>query len=138
MQEEKSNPQIKFETTWGGEDNWYTKSKRWAQKQVPPLNFIFLAIVEYLKIKWIDAKVEATMQDVDRQAEEIVKQWEQEDDQRAHKAEVVEEGLFGEEGWSISISNPVVERRSQETDGRLGTGSDEIRLGEKLPDPWNS
>lgn len=137
MQEEKSSPQIKFETSWGGEDNWYTKSKRWATKQVPPVNFIALAIIEYLKIKWIDAKVEVTMQDVDRQAEEIKAQWEKEDELNRPKAEVVETGLFGEEGWSISISNPVVERRTEETDGRMGDRSDEMGLGEKFPDPWN-
>ena len=29
--------QWKFEKTWGGNDNWYTKSKRWANKQKFPI-----------------------------------------------------------------------------------------------------
>ena len=84
----------------------------------------------------MDWKVNETMRDVDRQAEEIVKQWEEEDEKNRPKAEIVEEGLFGEEGWSISISNPVVERGSEAADGRMGTGSDEKGLGGPLPDPW--
>ena len=127
---------IKFEHNWGGEDTWYTKSKRWANKQKFPINHLALGFIEWLWNQWIDAKIKEEMLSVDRQAEAIVKQWDEEDERNRPKAEIVEEGLFGEEGWSISISNPVVERRSEETDGRLGDRSNEIRLGEKLPDPW--
>jgi len=127
---------IKFEHNWGGEDTWYTKSKRWANKQKFPINHLALGFIEWLWNQWIDAKIKEEMLSVDRQAEAIVKQWDEEDERNRPKAEIVEEGLFGEEGWSISISNPVIERRSEETDGRLGDRSNEIRLGEKLPDPW--
>jgi len=113
------------------------KAKRWIRKQKPPLNTILEYLFSYVEKWYMDWKVETTMQDVDRQAEEIVKQWDEEDERNRPKAEIVEEGLFGEEGWSISISNPVVERRSQETDRRMGTGSNEKGLGEKLPDPWD-
>lgn len=114
------------------------KIKRWIRKQKPPFNIILEYLFSYVEKWYFDAKVEATMQDVDRQTEEIKKQWEKEDELNRPKAEIVEEGLFGEEGWSISISNPVVERGTKETDGRLGTGSDEKGLGGKLPDPWDN
>ena len=113
------------------------KIKRWIRKQKPPLNTILEYLFSYVEKWYMDWKVETTMQDVDRQAEAIVKQWDEEDERNRPKAEIVEEGLFGKEGWSISISNPVVERRSQETNGRLGTGSNEKGLGEKFPDPWD-
>jgi len=112
------------------------KIKRWIRKQKPPLNIILEYLFSYVEKWYFDAKIEATMQDVDRQAEEIKKQWEEEDERNRPKAEIVEEGLFGEEGWSISISNPVVERGSEATDGRMGSGSDEKGLGTSLPDPW--
>jgi len=91
------------------------KIKRWISKQKPPLDLILSYLFSFVEKWYIDAKVEATMQDVDRQAEEIVKQWEEEDERNRPKAEIVEGGLFGQEGWSISISNPVVERRPEET-----------------------
>lgn len=112
------------------------KIKRWIRKQKPPLNTILEHLFSFVEKWYIDWKVNETMRDVDRQAEEIVKQWEEEDEKNRPKAEIVEEGLFGEEGWSISISNPVVERGSEAADGRMGTGSDEKRLGRPLPDPW--
>lgn len=112
------------------------KIKRWIRKQKPPLNTILEHLFSFVEKWYIDWKVNETMRDVDRQAEEIVKQWEEEDEKNRPKAEIVEEGLFGEEGWSISISNPVVERGSEAADGRMGTGSDEKGLGGPLPDPW--
>lgn len=112
------------------------KIKRWIRKQKPPLNTILEHLFSFVEKWYMDWKVNETMRDVDRQAEEIVKQWEEEDEKNRPKAEIVEEGLFGEEGWSISISNPVVERGSEAADGRMGTGSDEKRLGRPLPDPW--
>jgi hypothetical protein len=112
------------------------KIKRWIRKQKPPLNTILEHLFSFVEKWYMDWKVNETMRDVDRQAEEIVKQWEEEDEKNRPKAEIVEEGLFGEEGWSISISNPVVERGSEAADGRMGTGSDEKGLGGPLPDPW--
>ena len=125
----------KFEHHWGGEDNWYTKGKRWANKQKFPINHLALGAIEWLREKWIDGRVELEMESVEKQATEIKEQWDKEDDRP--KAEIVETGLFGEEGWSISISNPVVERGSEETDGRMGTGSNEEGLGNPFPDPWD-
>ena len=47
----------KFEYTWGGEDNWYTKSKRWANKQNPVVKHLALGVIEWLWVKWIAGKV---------------------------------------------------------------------------------
>ena len=125
----------KFEHNWGGEDNWYTKGKRWANKQKFPINHLALGLLEWLKEKWIEGKVDMAMSSIDKQAEEIVKQWEEEDDKYA--PEFVETGVFGEEGWSISLSNPVVDRGTKKPESSMGTTSDEVRLAEKFPDPWD-
>ena len=53
------------------------------------------------------------MDSVDNQVEEIKNQWEEDD---REQPEIVEEGVFGEEGWSISISNKAFDRGSEETD----------------------
>ena len=128
---------FKFEHHWGGEDNWYTKGKRWANKQKFPINHLALGALEWLREKWIDGKVDMTMADIDKQVRYHGELWEKEDELNRPKAEIVEERLFGEEAWSISISNPVVERGPEETNGCLGPGSDEKGLGGPLPDPWD-
>ena len=65
------------------------------------------------------------MRDVDRQADAIKKIWE-EDDRR--EPNIVETGVFGDEGWSIEISNPVVERGTSTTSTGMVTPSDAQRL----------
>ena len=37
--------EYKFEHHWGGEDNWYTKSKRWAKKQPFPLSHLITCLL---------------------------------------------------------------------------------------------
>ena len=107
--------QWKFEKTWGGNDNWYTKSKRWANKQKFPVNHLALGFIEWLHKHWIDGKIEMEMDSVDKQVEEIHSQWEDEE-RKQFAPEIVEEGVFGDEGWSISISNKAFDRGSKETD----------------------
>ena len=68
------------------------------------------------------------MQDVDRQAEELKKQWEADD--RQTTPHVVETGVFGDEGWSIEISNPVVERGTPTISTGMVTPSNAQRLEE--------
>ena len=122
---------IEFEKQFGkGTDPWYAKAERWAKKQRFPISFLLLGFIDYLKKKWIDVKIHNTMQDVDRQADDLLKQWEENDTQRT--PHIVEKGVLGDEGWSIEISNPVVERGTDSTSTGMVTGSDAQRLQEDL------
>ena len=121
--------EIKFEKQFGkGVDPWYAKAERWAKKQRYPLSFLLLGFIAYLKKLWIDVKIYNTMQDVDRQAEALKKQWEKDD--RQSTPHIVETGVFGDEEWSIEISNPVVDRGSSSTSTGMVIGSDAQRLQE--------
>ena len=68
------------------------------------------------------------MQDVDRQADDLIKHWEENDTQRT--PHTVEKGVFGDEGWSLEITNPIVERGTDSTSTGMVTGSDAQRLQE--------
>ena len=120
---------IEFEKQFGkGTDPWYAKAERWAKKQRFPISFLLLGFIDYLKKKWIDVKIYNTMQDVDRQADDLLKQWEENDTQCT--PHIVETGVFGHEGWSIEITNPIVERGSSSTGTGMVTPSDAQRLQE--------
>ena len=120
---------IEFEKQFGkGTDPWYAKAERWAKKQRFPISFLLLGFIDYLKKKWIDVKIHNTMQDVDRQADDLLKQWEENDTQRT--PHIVEKGVFGDEGWSLEITNPIVERGTDSTSTGMVTGSDAQRLQE--------
>ena len=118
--------QYNFEHQWGGKDNWYTKSSRWAKKQPFPLNHLITGFIEWLHKMWIDGKILRTMDNVDRQAEKIVSDWEEND--RQETPHIVEPGVFGDEGWSIEITNPIVERGTSATSTGMVTPSDAQRL----------
>ena len=127
----------KFEKTFGkGTDPWYAKAKRWAKKQRFPISFLLLGIIEYLQKQWVNAKIYNTMQDVDRQADELKKQWEEDD--RQNTPHIVETGVFGDEEWSIEISNPIVERGTSSTSTGMVIGSDAQRLQEDEGDKGTS
>jgi len=111
--------------------------KRWIKKQRPPLNIILEYLFSYIEKWYFESKVKSTMREIDQQVKYIGDIWDKEDELNKPKAEIMEEGLFGEEGWSISISNPVVERGSKEPGTNKGTGENEKGLGDKFPDPWN-
>ena len=69
-----------FEKQFGrGTDPWYEKAERWAKKQRFPISFLASGIIEWLKNKWIDVKIANTMRDIDIQAEDIKKIWEEEE-----------------------------------------------------------
>ena len=69
-----------FEKQFGkGTDPWYEKAERWAKKQKFPISFLSSGNIAWLKEKWIDVKVANTMRDIDIQAEEIKKIWEDEE-----------------------------------------------------------
>ena len=112
------------------------KIKRWIAKKKPPLRIILEHLFSFIEKWYWEGKELQTKHQIDQQVKYIEEIWDEEDERNRPKTEVVEEGLFGEEGWSIGISNPVVERGSEETDGLMGSGGNEIRLGEKFPDPW--
>ena len=118
---------IEFEKQFGkGTDPWYAKAERWAKKQRFPISFLALGFIAWLKEKWIDAKIYNTMKDVDRQTDQILKEWEENEPKR--EPIIVETGVFGNEGWSIEISNPIVERGSEETDTGMVSSDDVQRL----------
>jgi len=124
-------PKIKFEKTLligSGTIPWYMKAKRWAKKQKFPISFLLLGAIEWLKNFWIDVKIYNNMRDVDRQAEALKKHWEEHDEPTT--PHIVETGVFGDEGWSIEISNPVVERGTPTISTGMVTPSDAQRLQE--------
>ena len=124
-------PKIKFEKTLligSGTTPWYMKAERWAKKQKFPISFLLLGAIEWLKNFWIDVKIYNNMRDVDRQAEALKKHWEEHDEPTT--PHVVETGVFGDEGWSIEISNPVVERGTPTISTGMVTPSDAQRLQE--------
>ena len=121
-----------FEKTFGdGVDPWYDKAERWVKKKFknPFVQHLALGLIEWLKVKWIDVKVANTMRDIDKQSEQIKQIWE-EQDVRESTPHVVETGVFGDEGWSIEISNPIVERGTDSTSTGMVTPSDAQRLQE--------
>ena len=130
--------QVKFETTFGsGVDPWYAKAERWARKKPFPWNHLLLGAIKWLTQVWIDAKIYNTMKSVDRQAADIVKTWEEQDD-RTSTRHIVETGVFGDEGWSIEITNPIVERGTSSTGTGMVAPSDAQRLQEDEGDQRTS
>ena len=127
---------LNFNKQFGkGTDPWYAKAERWADKQKFPISFLLKGLIAYLKKMWINVKIDNTMRDVDRQAKKLVEQWE-EDDRR--EPIIVEKGVFGDEGWSIEITNPVVDRGSSSTSTGMVTPSDAQRLQEDEGDKGTS
>ena len=118
-----------FEKTFGkGVDPWYSRAERWVKKKFknPFVRHLALGLIELLKKKWIYAKIENTMRSVDAQAEQLVKEWDR--NEPIKRPNIVEKGVFGDEGWSLEISNPIVERRSEATSTGMVTRSDAQRL----------
>ena len=101
-----------FEHHWGGEDNWYTKGKRWANKQKFPINHLALGFIEWLWKHWVDGRVQMEMTSVEKQAEELKNHWEKEEEPQT-----------------------VIESTPSEVDGL-----DNIRITNQsfVPDPWDS
>ena len=129
-----------FETTFGdGVDPWYDKAERWVKKKFknPFVQHLALGFIEWLKGKWIDVKVANAMRDIDKQSEQIKQIWE-EQDVRESTPHIVETGVFGDEGWSIEISNPVVERGTPTISTGMVTPSDAQRLQEDEGDQRTS
>ena len=98
------------------------KIKRWISKQKPPWNTILKYLFSYIEKWYWDGKVLQTMAGVDLETKKLHEFWEADDKQIT--PHVVETGVFGEEGWSIQISNPIVERRTEESESSMAFGSD--------------
>ena len=117
---------FEFEHHWGGKDTWYLKLERWAKKQPMPINILAQGMIEWLKKIWIDAKIQNTMREVDLQASHIIQEWEKIDD-RTNRIEL-ERGVFGDEGWSLEISNRAFGERTQVSFPKLDPRSDARKL----------
>ena len=90
----------KFEYQGGGGDTPFTKMRRWAKTQNPIIQHLALGFIEWLWQKWVAGRVDMEMTSVDKQAEEIKKQWSEEDPKPTITSEPSEvEGLD-----NISIS----------------------------------
>ena len=101
---------FEFEKSFGkGTDPWYAKAERWAKKQRFPISFLALGVIEWLKNKWIDIKIENTMRDIDKKSEEIKKIWEQYDEEEAKQfaPEIIETPSEVEGLMDMEIKNPV-------------------------------
>ena len=121
-------PKIEFEHTWGGEETTLQKIKKWIKKQKPPFNTILTYLFSYIEKMYWDGKVLQTMAGVDLEIKKLHEQWEEDDKQ--FTPHTVETGVFGEEGWSIEISNPIVERRTEKSKSGMVFGSTAPRLRE--------
>ena len=116
-----------FEIVFGkGKDTTLQKIKRWINKQKPPLNTILKYLFSYIEKWYWDGKVLQTMAGVDLETKKLHELWEADD--RQITPHTVETGVFGEEGWSIQISNPIVGGRTEESESGMVTGSDASRL----------
>ena len=102
------------------------KVKRWISKQKPPWNTILKYLFSYIEKWYWDGKVLQTMAGVDLEIKKVHDLWEADDKQiTPHR---VETGVFGEKGWSLQISNPIVERRTEEFESGMALRSDAQRL----------
>ena len=125
-------PKIEFEHSWGGKETTLQKIKKWINKQKPPFNIILKYLFSYIEKWYWDGKVLQTMAGVDLEVKKLHEQWEEDD--RQITPHIVETGVFGDEGWSIEISNPIVERRTQGSESSLDTGSDALGVEEEQRD----
>ena len=112
------------------------KIKRWISKQKPPYNTILKYLFSYIEKMYWDGKVLQTMAGVDLETQKLHELWDADDKQIT--PHVVETGVFGDEGWSIQISNPIVERGTPTISTGMVTGSDASGLREDEGDKETS
>ena len=96
--------EIKFHKTFGpGKDPWWWKYERWAKKQRFPISFLLLGVLEWLKEKWVEGKVDMEMTSVDQQAAELLQKWE-EDAKISHTIKSTPSEVKGLDDISISFN----------------------------------
>ena len=123
---------IEFEHQWGGQDTWYTKSKRWANEQKFPISHLALGFIEWLYKHWVDGKVEMEMASIDKQVKYIGDIWDKEDE--LNQQPTVEEGPSSVPDFpTLRIRNPVIERGSEEPSASVAPPSNTVQI----PDPWD-
>ena len=85
----------KFKYNWGGEDTYFTKLNRWAENQKNPIiRHLVLGFLQWLWEHWVDGRVDMEMASIDKQAEDIVQEWESQDPKPTVKSSPSEvEGL---------------------------------------------
>ena len=119
----------KFEIVFDKEkETTLQKIKRWISKQKPPLNIILKYLFSYIEKMYWDGKVLQTMAGDDLEVKKLHEQWDADDKQIT--PHTVETGVFGEEGWSIQISNPIIGGRTEESESGMVFGSDASGLRE--------
>ena len=127
----------KFEIVFDKEkETTLQKIKRWISKQKPPLNIILKYLFSYIEKMYWDGKVLQTMAGVDLETKKLHELWEADDKQIT--PHTVETGVFGKEGWSIQISNPIVGGRTEESESGMVSGSDASGLREEDGDKETS
>lgn len=129
-------PKIEFEHSWGGKETTLQKIKKWISKQKPPFNIILKYLFSYIEKWYWDGKVLQTMAGVDLETKKLHEHWEENDKQST--PHIVEKGVLGDEGWSIEISNPVVERGPTSIGTSMVSGSDASGLQEDEGDKGTS
>jgi len=92
------------------------KIKRWINKKEPPLKTILTYLFSYVEKWYWEGKLKQTMSGVDSEVDKIHDVWDNE--LRTEQPIQLEEGVFGEDDWSISISNPVIGRGNDDS-GRV-------------------
>ena len=133
-----SKAQYEFEVIFEKEkETTLQKIKRWTEKQKPPFNVIYQHLFSFIEKWYWEGKEIQTKHRIDQEVKSIGKIWEEEDERNRIKPEFVETGVFGEEGWSITLSNQSVDRGTKESESGMGTTSNENGLPEKIPDPWD-
>ena len=79
---------IEFEKQFGkGTDPWYAKAERWSNKQKFPISFLLKGLISFLKGKWIETKIENTMNSIDADIEKIHELWDEEE--TTHRMNVI-------------------------------------------------
>ena len=92
------------------------KIKRWINKKEPPLKTILTYLFSYVEKWYWEGKLKQTMSEVDSEVDKIHDVWD--DELKTEQPIQLEEGVFGEDDWSISISNPVIGRGNDDS-GRV-------------------
>jgi len=94
------------------------KIKRWIAKQTPPWNQILSFLFSYFEKWYWDTKVKMTMDDVDRQAENLVRKWDEEE--KENQNPIITTKPSEVEGLDEIRATAPWYRESEQSDSRTG------------------